>query len=217
VIALPAGGPADPATADTGNPPAGPPITDRAWFDRSALAVATALLGCRLVHATADGVVAGRIVETEAYTGPEDLASHAAHGQTARNRTMFGAPGHLYVYLVYGIHHCVNVVCGPGAKPEAVLIRAVALEEGLELARARRGERAAAHRLASGPGNVARAFGIDRGLDGADLLAGPVTITDGLPAKRISRRPRVGVAYAGAWASRPYRFLVTDDPHVSRR
>ncbi len=162
-------------------------------------------------------MVAGRIVETEAYAGPEDLAAHSSHGRTARTQTLFGAPGHLYVYLVYGIHHCINVVCGPGTKPEAVLIRAVALDDGLALARARRGSRVPAERLAAGPGNVAKAFGIDRSLDGVDLLSGPVTITDGIPPTRISRRPRVGVAYAGAWAALPYRFLVTDDPHVSRR
>jgi DNA-3-methyladenine glycosylase len=217
VTALPAEAPGDPATADTGSLAGRPSITERAWFDRPALAVAPDLLGRRLVHATADGVVAGRIVETEAYTGPEDLAAHSARGQTARNRTMFGPAGHLYVYLVYGIHHCINVVCGPGSKPEAVLIRAVALDEGVALARSRRGDHLPERRLAAGPGNVARAFGIDRSLDGADLLAGPVRIVDGGAAGQISRRPRVGVAYAGAWADRPYRFLVTDDPHVSRR
>jgi DNA-3-methyladenine glycosylase len=204
----------------TAIPPAvagGALISDRAWYDRPALEVAPDLLGRRLVHHAVDGVVAGRIVETEAYTGPEDLAAHSARGRTARNRTMFGPPGHLYVYLIYGIHHCINVVCGPGDKPEAVLIRAVALEDGIDLARARRGAQTPEARLASGPGNVARAFGIDRSMDGVDLLAGPVAIVDGERPGHISRRARVGVGYAGAWANRPYRFVVTDDPHVSRR
>ena len=128
MTAIPAGAPADRAVADTGPGTTGPPITDRAWFDRPALAVAPDLLGRRLVHRAAEGLVAGRIGETEAYAGPEDLAAHSARGETNRNRTMFGAPGHLYVYLIYGIHHCINVVCGPGTKPEAVLIRAVALD-----------------------------------------------------------------------------------------
>jgi DNA-3-methyladenine glycosylase len=217
VTAPPADVPANPAAADTPNRATRPSITDRAWFDRPALEVAPDLLGRRIAHHAAEGVVAGRIVETEAYAGPEDLAAHSSHGRTARTQTLFGAPGHLYVYLVYGIHHCINVVCGPGTKPEAVLIRAVALDEGLALARDRRGSRVPAERLAAGPGNVAQALGIDRSLDGVDLLSGPVTITDGIPPTRISRRPRVGVAYAAAWAALPYRFLVTDDPHVSRR
>lgn len=194
-----------------------PGIADRGWFDRSALEVAPDLLGKRLLHRTEAGTVGGRIVETEAYTGPEDLAAHSARGRTPRTRVMFGPPGHLYVYLVYGIHHCINVVCGPGAKPEAVLIRAVAIDEGAALARARRGVSVPEARLAAGPGNVAAAFGIDRSLDGVDLLSGPVRLLDGPKPPAVTRRPRVGVDYAGAWAARPYRFLIADDPHVSRR
>ena len=196
---------------------AGSSISERAWYDRSALEIAPDLLGKRIVATGADGVVAGRIVETEAYTGPEDLAAHSARGRTARTATMFGPPGHLYVYLIYGIHHCLNVVCGPGTKPEAVLVRAVAIDTGEELARTRRGVDVPANRLAAGPGNVARALGLDRSADGADLLHGPVRILDGPAPLRVTRRPRVGVDYAGAWATLPYRFLVTDDPHVSRR
>lgn len=190
----------------------------RAWFDRPSLALAGDLLGCRLVHDSAEGSVGGRIVEVEAYRGPEDLAAHSARGRTPRNAVMFGPPGHLYVYLIYGLHHCLNVVAGPAGKPEAVLVRAVALDEGLELARARRGGAVPDRRLASGPGNVGRALGVDRRLNGRDLLAGPVRIEPrrgGTPS--ISRGPRIGVAYAGAWAIRPLRFWITDDPHVSRR
>jgi DNA-3-methyladenine glycosylase len=128
---------------------------------------------------------------------------------------MFGAPGHLYVYFIYGMHHCLNVVCGPGEKPEAVLIRAVAVDSGEALARDRRGS-VPERRLASGPGNVAAAFGIDRSDNGADLLDGPIRIRDGSPPERVVTRPRIGVAYAGEWAARPWRFLVADDPHVSR-
>lgn len=191
---------------------------DRAWFDRPAAVLAADLLGARLVHASADGVVGGRIVEVEAYEGPEDLAAHSARGRTARNATMFGPPGHCYVYLVYGLHHCVNVVSGPGAKPEAVLIRALEIDEGRELARARRGPRAAELRLASGPGNVAQALGIDRRHDGSDLLVGPIRLeprSGPMPALRSG--PRIGVGYAGAWADRPLRTWIADDPHVSRR
>jgi len=182
-------------------------ISDRGWFDRPAVELAPELLGALLVHDTPQGRIAGRIVEVEAYSGPEDLAAHSSHGRTSRNAVMFGPPGHLYVYLVYGMHHCANVVCGPGHKPEAVLLRAAQLVEGEELARSRR-RAVPAVRLAAGPGNLASAFGIDRGLNGADLVAGPVRLVEGLPPAAILRTPRVGVQYAGAWAARPLRFVI---------
>jgi len=190
-------------------------IEDRGWFDRSAAEVAPDLLGAILVHDSALGRIAGRIVEVEAYLGPEDLAAHSSHGRTPRNGVMFGPPGHLYVYLVYGIHHCCNVVCGPAGKPEAVLLRAAALTEGEQLARARRGA-VASNRLASGPGNLAAAFGIDRGLDGADLLAGPIRIAAGPRAGSVIRTPRIGVGYAREWAAQPFRYLIADESYRSR-
>lgn len=191
------------------------PALDRAWFDRPSLDVARDLLGKVLVHDSADGRVAGRIVEVEAYQGPEDLAAHSARGRTARNAVMFGPPGHLYVYLIYGLHHCANVVCGPGTKPEAVLLRAAAITEGLELARRRRGA-LPDRRLAAGPGNLGAAFGLDRRLNGVDLLDGPVRILPGPRPAAVTVTSRVGVDYAGEWAGRPLRFLVSDDPHRSR-
>jgi len=195
--------------------PIGPLISDRAWFDRPSLEVAPDLLGKRLVHWSPDGPIIGRIVETEAYAGPEDLAAHSARGRTPRNAVMFGPAGHLYVYFIYGMHYCLNVVCGPGSKPEAVLLRAAAIEVGEALARRRRGSVPAA-RLASGPGNLAAAFGVDGALNGADLTDGPVSLADGPSPAHILTRPRVGVGYAAAWADKPWRFLVTDDPHRSR-
>jgi DNA-3-methyladenine glycosylase len=130
---------------------------------------------------------------------------------------MWGPPGHLYVYRIYGLHDCVNVVCGPGEKPEAVLLRAGEVMEGAALAQARRGPYVDARRVASGPGNLGRALGIDRRLNGADLLDGPVRLQLREPARRrITRSPRIGVGYAGPWAGRPLRFSLTDDPHVSR-
>ena len=173
------------------------------------------LLGKRLVHWTPDGPIVGRIVETEAYAGPEDMAAHSARGQTPRNAVMFGPPGHLYVYFVYGIHHCLNVVCGPGGKPEAVLLRAAAIEVGEALAHRRRGS-VPDVRLASGPGNLAAAFDIDRSRNGVDLLDGPVGLADGPVPTRVVARPRVGVGYAAAWADLQWRFLIADDPHRSR-
>jgi len=197
---------------------AGSGATSRAWFDRPAVAVARDLLGGRLVHVTVDGAVGGRIVEVEAYAGPEDVAAHSSRGRTARNAVMFGAPGHLYVYLVYGLHHCMNVVVGPGAKPEAVLIRALEIDEGVSLARARRGPRTPISRLAAGPGNVGRALAVDRTLNGTDLLVGPVWIVPRSgPMPPIRSGPRVGIDYAGTWAARPMRYWIADDPHVSRR
>ncbi|MGH2357664.1 MAG: DNA-3-methyladenine glycosylase [Candidatus Limnocylindria bacterium] len=207
-----------PAAAALAVPPAVPMALDRAWFDRPSKSVARDLLGMRLVHKAAAGPVGGQIVEVEAYQGPEDLAAHSARGRTARNAVMFGTRGHLYVYLVYGLHHCLNVVCGPGAKPEAVLIRALALDEGLDLARLRRGPAVPPARLASGPGNVGQALGIDRSLNGADLLAGPVRLEPRSgPMPAVARGRRIGVAYAGPWAERELRFWIADDPHVSRR
>ena len=195
-----------------------PAAIDRAWFDRPSIELARELLGARLVHESEAGVVGGRIVEVEAYRGPEDLAAHSSRGRTARNTVMFGPPGHLYVYLIYGLHHCLNVVAGPGDKPEAVLIRALEIDEGLALARQRRGERSPEERLASGPGNVGQALGVDRSLNGANLLTGPVRVEPRLgPRPRTSTGPRVGVDYAGAWAARPMRFWITHDRHVSRR
>lgn len=190
---------------------------DRSWFNRPASALARDLLGARLVHDGPEGRVGGRIVEVEAYRGPEDRAAHSWRGPTPRNAVMFGAPGHLYVYLIYGLHHCLNVVAGPGAKPEAVLIRALEIDEGRQIARRRRGARVAEHRLASGPGNVGQALGVDRRLNGSDLLDGPVRVEPrrGRPP-RVARGPRIGVAYAGAWADRPLRYWIADDPHRSR-
>jgi DNA-3-methyladenine glycosylase len=188
---------------------------DRSWFNRPAVEVASELLGCTLVHRSREGVVAGRLVEVEAYSGPEDMAAHSARGRTPRNAVMFGPPGHLYVYLIYGLHHCANVVCGPDDKPEAVLLRAAEITEGEEIARARRGAVPFA-RLAMGPGNLGAAFGFDRSLNGSDLLDGPVRIQ---PGQRVmaERTARIGVAYAGEWATRPLRFTIPDDPHRSGR
>ena len=190
-------------------------ISDRSWFDRPAAEVALDLLGTLLIHDTPRGRMVGRIVEVEAYQGPEDLAAHSSRGLTPRNAVMFGPPGHLYVYLVYGLHHCANVVCGPGTKPEAVLLRAAEVVDGDELARERR-VNVPHERLAAGPGNLGAAFGFDRTINGADLLAGPVRLALGGRPARIERSARIGVDYAAAWASRPLRFSIADDPYRSR-
>ncbi|MCW2785925.1 MAG: DNA-3-methyladenine glycosylase [Marmoricola sp.] len=174
------------------------------------LDVAPRLLGATLRH----GEVAVRITEVEAYDGPNDPGSHAFRGPTPRNRIMFGPSGFLYVYFVYGMHHCCNVVCGPEGTPSAVLIRAGEVVGGLEVARARRGD-VADRELARGPASLCRALGIDLTLTGTDLRTGQVTLTlgDPVPADAIASGPRVGLRAAPDW---PWRFWISGAPSVSR-
>jgi DNA-3-methyladenine glycosylase len=198
-----------------------------------------------LVRDGPDGRRVGRIVETEAYGGPEDLASHARFGRTPRNAVMAGPPGIAYVYLVYGMYDCLNVVTGPDGEPAAVLIRAVEPLEGIDAMRAarllvdarRRAMRHEAGRAASrdriartpdtapprGPGLVSAAFGIDTSWTGVDLCDPAASLRLEAPGggaiegSRVSVGPRVGVAYAGEdWAARPWRYAIDGHPSVSR-
>lgn len=166
---------------------------DVAFYDRDTVVVARDLLGRTLVH----GERRGRIVETEAYVGEHDLACHASKGRTPRTAVMFGPPGRAYVYLIYGMHHCFNVVTEAEGHASAVLIRGLAPLEGETL-------------VGHGPGRLCRALGIDRRLDGHDLTRPPLTVRPGtpVPARRIARGPRIGVDYAGAWAEKPLRFWI---------
>jgi DNA-3-methyladenine glycosylase len=193
--------------------PPEPPATDalaalertrlpQAFFARSARAVARALIGCALVH----GDRAGIIVESEAYLGPQDLASHARFGPTARTSVMFGPAGVSYVYLCYGIHQMFNVVAGLDGEGQAVLIRAIAPHAGLPADPA----------IGRGPGKVTQALALDRRHDRRDLAHGDLFIAAALSPPRISRGPRIGVAYAAAWADRPLRFWWRDHAAVSR-
>ena len=189
------------------------------FYLQPTLRVARALLGKILVHAQRGSVTAGRIVEVEAYCGPDDRAAHTAGGRrTARNEVMWGPGGHLYVYFTYGMHHCCNVVTRAAGRPEAVLLRALEPVAGVPLMRRRHGglDRPTLT-LTRGPGNLCRAMGIDRHLDGSDLTDGPVVIVDAprIPSTRILASPRIGVPYAGPDALRPWRFFVRDSPAVS--
>jgi DNA-3-methyladenine glycosylase len=191
-----------------------------AVFFEPTLRAARALLGMLLVHETAEGTTAGRIVEVEAYRGPEDRAAHSFGGRrTARNEVMYGPPGHAYVYFVYGMHWCMNVVTQARGVPEAVLLRALEPVAGAELMRARRGRALPDWQLCRGPGALCRAMGITRARNGADLLDGPLRLLRGdpLPRARVARTPRIGVDYAGAHAARPWRFAVRDCRAVSGR
>jgi DNA-3-methyladenine glycosylase len=193
----------------------------RTFYMREVLEVARDLLGMTLVRETRDGDgrsrrLAGRIVEVEAYDGEDDLACHASRGRTRRTEPMFGEAGHAYVYLVYGMHCCLNVVTGPIGYPAAVLIRAVEPLEGSETME--RG-RARSHQIGAGPGRLTRAFGIDLSLNRADLcVAGPLYIESGrrVPGRLVLRGPRVGVEYAGPWSREPWRLGVRGSPSLSR-
>ena len=182
----------------------GPPLP-RAFYAQPTAVVALGLLGAYVVHERPDGRQVGRIVETEAYVGPNDRASHASRGLTARTRLMFGPPGFAYVYLVYGMHYCLNVVTeGPGF-PAAVLVRALEPVVGIDAP-------------TNGPGRLCRALGIERAHNGVDLTTRPLYLAAGpRPRGRVVAAPRIGVAYAGAWALKPWRFYVAASAWVSGR
>jgi DNA-3-methyladenine glycosylase len=194
----------------------------RAFYTRpGVLTVARDLLGRLLVVPDPDGQrVSGIIVETEAYRGPADRASHAYGGRrTRRTETMYAIGGTAYVYFVYGMYYQFNVVTGVADVPHAVLVRALEPLEGLQRMRARR--RVAGDRLlTAGPGRLCQALGIDRGLDGADLTGDRVWIEEGprpVAPRAIAAGPRVGIDYAGEWRGRPWRFWLRGNPFVSVR
>ena len=163
------------------------------------------------------GRVAARLVEVEAYRGPEDAGSHAFRGPTRRNATMFSKPGSLYVYFSYGMHWCANAVCGPGETPHAVLLRAAAPLAGLDVMRARRPKARRESDLCRGPGSLGQAFGFDKSFDGVDLVRGAVRIVDDgtPPPAEIGVSVRVGLG-EGKGDELPLRFFVPGDAHVSR-
>jgi DNA-3-methyladenine glycosylase len=198
-------------------------LISREFFARPSVQVAPDLLGCVLEHQTAAGLVAVELTEVEAYDGKNDPASHAYRGKTRRNAVMFGPPGHAYVYFTYGMHFCVNIVClGDGGGASAVLLRAGAITEGEDLARARRTRGAAAvasRDLARGPARLCQALDIDRSLDGADVCVADSPRRARWPGARTTDRsaeiksgPRVGIAVA---AEVPWRFWLDGEPTVS--
>ncbi len=195
---------------------------DAAWFARPAEQLAPALLGCRLTRTLPDGTtLSGIITETEAYTGPEDRASHAYNNRrTARNESMWASPGTAYVYFTYGMHFCFNVSCLRADHPAAVLIRAIVPERGIETMRTLRSAKPRKHPLkdkdlCNGPGKLCQALAIDRSLDGVDLLhSSQLSISQGVAVSPgdIERTPRVGIGNAGEWAQKPLRSLIRVHP-----
>ncbi len=204
------------------DPPSAPTLPRR-FFRRDAITVAQALLGQLLVSVVNGHVTAGRIVEVEAYLGVQDRAAHTFGGRrTARNESMWGDGGFAYVYFVYGMHHCVNVVAGRVDQPVAVLLRALEPEHGLDVMQARRVRASRPTDLCSGPAKLCQALGVTTEHNGADLVSGHQQLClerlrqRALPARAIGVGPRIGVAYAGDWADAPLRFWVRGSPHVSR-
>ena len=192
---------------DPSPPTVTPPTSKlpREFYARRTLVVARQLIGMHLVHLDRGVRRVGRIVETEAYLGPKDLAAHSARGKTPRNAVMFGPPGHAYVYLIYGIWNCVNVVTREEGVPQAVLLRALEPVEGLD-------------EPTWGPGLLCRAMHIDRRLHGEDLDGATLWLERPLesqPRRRVARATRIGVDYAGDWALRAWRFFAVDSPYVS--
>jgi len=194
----------------------------REFYTRaSVLTVARQLLGQVLVVPTQDGRrVSGIIVETEAYRGPQDRASHAYGGRrTNRTETMYQVGGTVYVYFVYGMYYQFNVVTNVEEIPHAVLVRALEPVEGIELMQRRRHGQSG-HNLTNGPGKLCSALGIDRKLDRADLLGDHVWIEEGesrIPHSAVASGPRIGIDYAGEWVDKPWRFWIRDTPFLSRR
>jgi DNA-3-methyladenine glycosylase len=178
----------------------------RPFYDRDTILVARELLGKHLIRVSEGVERVGRIVEVEAYLGPHDLAAHSARGRTKRTEVMFGPPGHAYVYLIYGMYYCMNVVTQAEGVASAVLLRAIEPVRDVE-------------GRTQGPGLLCKAMHIDQHLNGHDLLSDDFHIADPGMEERfaIVKRPRVGVDYAGRWAKRLLRFYIRGNPFVSRR
>ena len=188
------------------------------YYDTS-VKVAKRLIGDILVYETSEGRVAGRITECEAYGGyyrgkPDD-GSHAFNGLTERTKAMFGEGGHAYVYLIYGMYWCMNVVCGQEGEAAAVLIRSIEPLEGLELMQARRGK-AKGKNLTTGPGRVAMALGIDKSLYGADLVTGPLYIEKSEEKVAVERSKRRNIDYAVYGKNFPWRFTLKGSLWISK-
>jgi DNA-3-methyladenine glycosylase len=188
----------------------------REFYARPVLVVARECIGKILVHRTAQGEAAGRIVEAEAYRGPEDLAAHSARGLTKRTAVMFGPPGHAYVYRLYGTSWALNLVADAQGLPHAVLIRALEPVRGLDLMAQRRGKPPASRELTNGPGKLTQALAITGANYGQDLCGDVLFLEEpDHPADSIGCSARINVEYAGPWAAKPWRFYERGNRYVS--
>jgi DNA-3-methyladenine glycosylase len=189
----------------------------RSFYEQTTVDVAKQLLGKYLVRRHPAGAAIGRIVETEAYVGPQDLACHASRGRTARTEVMFGPAGHAYVYFIYGFYYMLNLVTEAEGYPAAVLIRAVEPVAGIDLMKKRR-RLEKLRDLASGPGKLCQAFAVDRSLNRADLTGDLLYVEDRRePMPKFRSTSRIGVDYAGRWKHKPFRFVISDSEFVSKR
>jgi len=194
-------------------------ILQESFYQQDVITVSRELLGKILVHQSKEGTTTGRIVETEAYRGPEDQAAHSSGGRrTARNEVMFGQKGVAYVYFIYGLYHCFNIIAGdvPG-KPEAVLIRALEPMAGKEIMAKRRGQQVKIANLTNGPSKMCMAMGISKSQNKIGLTAPPLCIKEAplVPQKEIVETTRIGVDYSGEWKSKTWRFYIRDNRFVS--
>jgi DNA-3-methyladenine glycosylase len=191
----------------------------RSFYERDALTVAKDILGKYLVTHTPVGTTVGKIVEVEAYMGFIDAGSHAYQGKrTARTEVMFGLGGHAYVYLIYGMYYCLNIIVNRTDVPEVVLIRALEPVDGIELMKQRRGTDRILN-LCSGPGKLSTAMGISLKENGIDLCGETMYLLSGVTinSREITRTPRINIDYAGEARDYPWRFLIRDNPFVSKK
>ena len=184
-------------------------ILPRRFYNRRTVEVARGLLGKVLRHGETSGIV----VETEAYLGEDDLAAHSSRGITDRTRVIFGPPGHAYVYFIYGMYECLNIVAEPAGKPGCVLIRAIEPLDGIEIMRQRRPTVTKPEALASGPGKLTLALGITRALNGADVTKGPLAVEDRKATVDVVTTTRIGITHCADW---PLRFYIRGSRFVSR-
>ena len=191
-------------------------VPSRSFYARPTAEVAQSLLGTILLHSTAEGLLAGVIVEVEAYLGQNDPAAHSSAGRTPRTRVIFGDPGHAYVYRIYGLHHCLNVVAEPDGAPGCVLIRALEPICGVEVMRLRRAAARRIEQIASGPAKLTQALGIGMEAYGSDLLGDTLSIRVpcNKPNVTIATTKRIGIRKA---QELDLRFFIADNKHVSRR
>jgi DNA-3-methyladenine glycosylase len=194
-------------------------ILQESFYQQDTINVARELLGKILVHNSKEGTTTGRIVETEAYLGPEDRAAHSSGGRrTARNEVMYGQKGHAYVYFIYGLYYCFNIIAGNlSGKPEAVLIRALEPVRGEEIMLKRRGQQVNATNLTNGPSKLCMAMDISKAQNKTDLTAPPFYVEDASLVSQdlIVETSRVGVDYSGEWKNKPWRFYIRNNRFVS--